>query len=144
MDHQSTLAVLIACVGISGTLAGIVIGHLLGRSWDRKKWLLDRRHEEFKELMTAIAAAFTTCGDPRHHLLQPTVEGNIEMNRASWNCLVTIQNRIYIAKYIKHLKLDHLWIDAFDALVKKKDLEKYGSMVRKMMDAIVKIAEEQY
>ena len=120
------------------------MGHFLARDWDRRKWLLDRRNEEFKELMTVIATAFVKCGDPRYHFYEPTMESLMEMNAASTNCLVTIQNRIYIAKHIKHLKLDYMWLNAFDSLVKEKNLEKYGATVRKMMDSIVAIAQEHY
>jgi hypothetical protein len=112
--NQTSVGVLIAFVGIAGTLSGIVIGHFLGRSWDRRKWLLDRRNEEFKELMTAVAVAFSECGDPRYRLMSPTVERTMELHKASRDCLVTIQNRIYIAKYIKPLKLDQRWLEAFD------------------------------
>jgi hypothetical protein len=142
VDHQSTLAVIVAIVGIAGTLAGIFMGHFLGRSWDRKKWLLDRRNEEFKELLTAIALAYAKCGDPRYHLWQPSVEGIMEMNQASAECLVTIQNRIYIAKYIRPLHLDSAWLGAMDAIVKDKNPEQYGSLIRKMMDSVVRVAEE--
>jgi len=142
--NQSTIPLIVACVGISGTVVGIAIGHFLARDWDRRKWLLDRRNEEFKELMTVIAAAYAKCGDARYHVHEPTVENLMEMNAASTNCLVTIQNRIYIAEHIKHLKLGNMWLDAFDALVKEKNPEKYGATVRKMMDSVVAIAQELY
>jgi hypothetical protein len=142
--NQTTIPLIVAFVGISGTVVGIVIGHFLARDWDRRKWLLDRRNEEFRELMTVIATAYLKCGDPRYHFLEPTVESLMEMNAASTNCLVTIQNRIYIAEHIKHLKLDYMWLNAFDSLVKEKNPEKYGATVRKMMDSIVAIAQEHY
>jgi len=50
-----TLAV--ATVGIAGTLCGVLIGHFLTRSWQRKQWLQDRRKEEFRELMTYLLKA---------------------------------------------------------------------------------------
>jgi hypothetical protein len=142
--NQSIIPLIVACVGISGTVVGIAIGHFLVRDWDRRKWLLDRRNEEFKELMTVIATAYAKCGDPRYHFHELTVESLMEMNAASTNCLVTIQNRIYIAEHIKHLRLDYMWLNAFESLVKEKNPEKYGAAVRKMMDSIVAIAREHY
>lgn len=141
---QTMGTVIVAIVGISGTLIGILIGHFLGRNWDRKKWLLDRRHEEFKELVTAVAAAFVKCGDPRYHMRSVSVDDMLEMNQASWNCLTTIQNRIYIAKQIKPLKLDQKWIDAFESLLKAKDPTRYGVLVREILDSIVEAAEKHY
>jgi hypothetical protein len=141
--NQSTIALIVACVGIFGTVIGIVIGHFLARDWEQKKWLLDRRNEEFKELMTVIATAYAKCGDWRHHY-KPTVEGLVEMNEASTNCLVTIQNRIYITEDVRPLKLDYLWLNAFDSLTKEANPEKYGATVRKMMDSIVDVAKKHY
>jgi uncharacterized protein YneF (UPF0154 family) len=39
--NQSTIALIVACVGIFGTVIGIVIGHFLARDWEQKKWLLE-------------------------------------------------------------------------------------------------------
>jgi len=142
--NQTTIPLIVAFVGISGTVVGIVIGHFLARDRDRRKWLLDRRNEEFKELMTVIATAYVNCADARYHIHEPTPESLVEMNAASMNCLVTIQNRIYIAEHIKNLRLDYMWLNAFDQLVKEKNPEKYGATVRKMMDSIVAIAQEHY
>ena len=141
---QTMSPFIVVVVGISGTLIGILIGHFLGRNWDRKKWLLDRRHEEFKELQTAVAAAFVTCGDPRYHMRELSIDDLLTMNQASWNCLMTIQNRIYIAKQIKPLNLDLKWIDAFDGLRKAKDPELYGALVREILNSIVEAAEKHY
>ncbi len=54
MDQQSVTLV-VAAVGIGGTLGGIVVGHFLTRSWQRKQWLLDQRKQEFKEVASAIS-----------------------------------------------------------------------------------------
>jgi hypothetical protein len=57
---------------------------------------------------------------------------------------MTIQNRIYIAEQIKSLKLDEQWIEALDSLAKSRDPERYGAIVRQMMNAIVEKAIKHY
>lgn len=68
----------------------------------------------------------------------------MELNKASRDCLVTIQNRIYIAKQIKPLKLDQKWLEAFDHIMKSRDTEKYGAAFREMMNSIVEVATRHY
>ena len=41
----------------AGPLVGVLLGALLGRSWDRRKWLNDNRKEEYRELITALTDA---------------------------------------------------------------------------------------
>jgi hypothetical protein len=59
MDQQ-TVTLIVAGLGIGGTLGGIVVGHVLTRSWQEEQWLLNNRKEEFRELMTALARSFST------------------------------------------------------------------------------------
>src|ERR1700733_1978487 len=54
-DHTFTL--IVSAVGISGALAGIVIGHFLTRSSQHKQWLRDNRKEEFRELISAMSTS---------------------------------------------------------------------------------------
>jgi hypothetical protein len=40
-----------------GPLVGIYAGHILGNSAQRRQWLLDRRKEEFQEMLSAMTDA---------------------------------------------------------------------------------------
>jgi hypothetical protein len=40
--------------GAIGPLVGIFVGHVLIRSWQQKQWMLDRRKEEWRELLTTL------------------------------------------------------------------------------------------
>jgi hypothetical protein len=58
--EQTTVTLIVGGLGIFGTLAGVVSGHFLSRSWQREQWLLDKRREEYRELINLIAGAYTT------------------------------------------------------------------------------------
>jgi len=46
--------VLIAIWAAIGPLVGIVIGHLLVRSWERRRWLADNTKEEYRRVLSAV------------------------------------------------------------------------------------------
>jgi len=37
-----------------GPLVGILIGHYLGRSWQRRQWLADNRKEEYRRVLAGL------------------------------------------------------------------------------------------
>ena len=52
---QGSVTLIAAGFGVSGVL----LGHYLTRSWQREQWRLDRRREEYRELITALSDLFT-------------------------------------------------------------------------------------
>ncbi len=55
--EQGTVTVVVASLGIFGTLCGNFGGLFLSRSWQREQWMRDRRNEEFRELLEALTAS---------------------------------------------------------------------------------------
>jgi phage gpG-like protein len=55
--EQATATVVVASLGIAGTLCSSFVGHFLSRSSQREQWMRDRRHEEFQELLRSLAAS---------------------------------------------------------------------------------------
>jgi hypothetical protein len=86
MDQQ-TVSLIVAGLGIGGTLGGIVVGHILSRSAQRKQWVLDRRHEEFQELIRAFDTSMLIVG----RRCRPSSTGTcgilVVMQRLGWNSL---------------------------------------------------------
>jgi hypothetical protein len=48
------VTVLLTIWALIGPLAGLLIGHYLVRSWERRRWLADNRKEEYRRLLTAL------------------------------------------------------------------------------------------
>jgi hypothetical protein len=56
--QPSTITLIVAVVGIAGTFAsGVAIQYLTWRS-QRRQWLLDKKTQEYRELIDALTAAY--------------------------------------------------------------------------------------
>jgi hypothetical protein len=44
--------------GVIAPLVGILIGHLLLRSWQREQWFRDKRYEDYQAVLSATVAAY--------------------------------------------------------------------------------------
>ncbi|MGC1187778.1 MAG: hypothetical protein WA871_10330 [Candidatus Acidiferrales bacterium] len=101
---------------VTGPLVGVVIGALLARSWDRRKWLDDNRASESRELLRIFTLTI-------HHLFsaQHSLEANLstqfaaerELANDTYNeSLRVLQDRIFVAKDVKQHKLRERWVQA--------------------------------
>jgi hypothetical protein len=106
--QQNTVTLIVAALGIFGTLAGVVVGQVLSRSWQREQARLDIKRQEYRELMTAMADAYT-------QLLRAgsgvsvSGEARAEIEAARYNSLRTMHDRIYIAGRVRELDLPQSW-----------------------------------
>ncbi len=57
LSHGWTLALL--GWGVASPLLGIIIGHVLSRSWQLEQWRMDRRWQDYQAVMTAVTSAYT-------------------------------------------------------------------------------------
>jgi len=91
-----------------GPLIGIALGHFLTRSWQHQQWLLDRRKEEWRELLTALAESLRSslkiC--PARVL---SGDEEREIVNAHADSFRVIRDRIYIAADVKSLELENRW-----------------------------------
>jgi hypothetical protein len=89
-----------------GPLLGIFVGHLLTRSWQREQARLDNIKAEYRELLTALADAYTTFIrlGPRDEEVANAFD---EARAAS---LRVMHDRIYIAERVEREKWLFCWI----------------------------------
>jgi hypothetical protein len=57
---EISFTTLITAWGCVGPLVGILIGHHLLQSRERKKWLAENNVEEWRELMSRLTASYAT------------------------------------------------------------------------------------
>jgi hypothetical protein len=48
------VTVLVYIWALIGPLAGILMGHYMVRSWERRRWLADNQKEEYRRVLTAL------------------------------------------------------------------------------------------
>ena len=124
-----------------GPLAGVMIGHFLTRSWQRKQWLLDRRKEEWRELLTALAEVLR----PSLQIYPPrelSADERREIENAQANSFRVINDRIFIATDVKALDLHNRWSAAIQHHSETLDATKLGKTYDALRLEIVKRATE--
>jgi hypothetical protein len=124
-----------------GPLAGIVLGHFLTRSWQHKQWLLDRRKEEWRELLTALAESLRASLKiyPARAL---SGDEEREIVNAQSDSFRVIRDRIFIAADVKALDLENRWSAAVQHHSQTLDAPKLGKTYDAIRLEIVKRATE--
>lgn len=103
--------ILLVIWGAVGPLAGIVVGHFLTRSWQAKQWLLDRKNEEWRELITALSISLRA--SLKVYPVRPLDPSEQrEIVEAHADCFRVIRDRLFIAKDVKTLNLENRWSEA--------------------------------
>ena len=136
---MSWLTSVLAIWAAVGPLAGVLIGHYLSTRWQRKLWLLDRRKEEFRELLSTLTRSFTTICTKRQYMLPQSPEDQLALHEAESNALMTIKDRIFIAADVKRLDIYKLWNSAVNEYNRDHVFipfsEKYALINAKIVDA---------
>jgi hypothetical protein len=129
--------------GAIGPLAGIVVGHFLTRSWQLRQWILDRRNEEWRELLTALATSLRESLKiyPAHAL---TSEEQREITEAHADCFRVIRDRLFIAKDVKALQLENRWSEAVRHHSQTLDARKLGKVYDDIRLEILKVATTRH
>jgi len=132
----------LALWGAIGPLVGILVGHLLTRSWQREQWLLDCRKEEFRELLTVLTRSFATicCYGG-----MGVMNGNDMRAReaAHTDAQTTIRDRIYIADDIAKLDIYRIWKTATDEFQSDHTLIAFSEKYALIRAMIVNTATEK-
>ena len=139
--EQETVTVVVASLGIIGTLCGIVIGHFLSRSSQMEEWMRDRRHEEFRELLGSLAASMRAEVEAAMYQSELTPEERKDKTRRTADFFRIAQTRIFTFTDVKRLDLKREWLAAVNAhrTSRPNDLETfektYDTLTQKLVDA---------
>jgi len=103
-----------------GPLVGVLVGAYLARSWDQRRWFLNNRKEEYRELLAALTAISSRYLEVRGHggLNAINPDEQRELNAARGDGGRIILSRIFVAERIHqgeiHLKWKSLFDEPFD------------------------------
>jgi hypothetical protein len=128
---------------VVGPFVGIGIGAWLGCSWDRKKWIKDKRAEECKELLTAMTKVLDIAMEAR----SLKDKGNPKFNEvvaAGWaeerKCLIVLQDRIFIQKELRENTVRKLWSTLVTDFLQDGDDKKFSMRINELKHIIIGIA----
>lgn len=120
-----------------GPLVGIVLGAVLTRSRERKKWFNDSRREEFRELLTTLTTATMALvmhHDPSHAAsLYTRPEKQWDAQDAYNASLQVLQDRIFIADDLKKLDAFNRWTKGRKDLVSTGNYEQFESEFERLI-----------
>ena len=92
-------------------IGGIVVAHLLTRSWQHRQWLLDNRKNEARELLTALAESYTALMRLRPATVLPAeIEKLIE--DSADQAIRCIADRIFLASAMQREDVLRRWVAA--------------------------------
>ena len=119
-----------------GPVAGIFIGHLLARSWERRKWLADNKRDEYREVLKALTAALSPviqCVKPGLRVGDKEVMARIEaMNLTN----ETIESRIFIHQDLESLDLYRRWATPVSDYEKHHDDKIFAGGFKVLLDEL--------
>jgi len=120
-----------------GPLVGVLVGAYLARSWDQRRWLLDNRKEEYRELLALIEIA------SRYLQIQIRGHGGLnainpdeqrELNAAKGDGGRIILSRIFVAERIHQGEIHLKWQSLFD---EPFDPKQFAEKMRTLHEAIL-------
>jgi hypothetical protein len=100
-----------AGIGIVGFLAGVVMGQRMSRSWQREQWLLDRRVEEFRELLDALADSLRV-SMKWFAGAQIDSDGQREMIESHETAMRVIRSRSFVVEEVHKFQIEAQWSNA--------------------------------
>jgi hypothetical protein len=141
-----------AAIGpLAGSVLGIVLGHVLSRSWQFKQWKLENRRQEYREVLTALATAYTAM---QRYIVEPMrwnmrvdlseqTESERRLEEAKLESFRVLQDRIVIARELELEDIIGRWADAFHNFEHTPDDRKFADRYFKIRDTVVKMARNE-
>jgi len=137
---QSTVTLIVGGLGIIGTIGGVIAGQYMARSWQREQWLLDKKLDEYRELLNAVTEAFSYF--IQHHregvAQSPEVQERLEVLHAQ--SLQVIRTRILTAREVEAHSIMNLWADALKAYDHTFEREPFTRVYKKVSNTVVELA----
>jgi hypothetical protein len=140
MDIFVWATVILAIWAAVGPLVGIYVGHHLLRSQQRRQWLADNRIQEWREVITTLnkSLILITQFDAGRDL------STVEEKKAAMpavldaraGALSVLNNRIFIAKEVRHHKMFDKWKKAVSEFDGDHDAGKFGTTLGELTHLI--------
>jgi len=121
-----------------GPLLGILVGHLLVRSWERKRWLADNRKEEYRRVLAGLNRLNMVLID-----LHCYGTANLEdMKQALNESTVALNTTLFINEFLEESKVAGLILDATTTLNSGGSFDDYREKYWKAINLIMASAKK--
>jgi phosphoribosylaminoimidazole-succinocarboxamide synthase len=135
---RTNLTAILAVWAAIGPMTGIVLGHFLTRSLEEKRWHLDNRTQEYRELLSSLATAYMNMlnfkgGDKDEYF---------RVERLKMESFRVLRDRILIADEIASADIVRLWAQAFHNFEANKDEKIFADRFTKINETLVSMARK--
>ena len=138
---KSQVTLYLALWGAVGPMVGILVGHVLSRSWQQKEWILDRRKEEFRELVSALTAAtveFLVFHTSRGTKTPQPMETWLAAQKVAYQ---TVADRIYIATDMTAMEVGERYLKISSDLREFEHFDEPANRMTALLNEIVEVAK---
>jgi hypothetical protein len=121
-----------------GPLVGIVIGHYLTRSWQRRQWIADNRKEEYRKVLSGLNRLNTL-------LVKQHLNGRVdveEIKPAMDEVSVALNTSLFITDFLEESKVAGDVLDYAKKLVQGGSFEDYQANYWKAIHQIIASAKK--
>ncbi len=137
MQEYVTLAV--AGIGIVGSLSGVIVGQRMSRSWQREQWVLDRRVQEFRELLDALADDFRVAMTMYVGAVIDS-DGQREIVASHSTAMRVIRSRVFVFEEVTKFNIELRWTSAVNHHRQTSDIEMLATIFNGIRVQIVNAA----
>ncbi len=136
---QEYVTLVVAGIGIVGSLSGVIVGQRMSRSWQREQWVLDRRVQEFRELLDALADDFRVAMT-MHVGAVIDSDGQREIVESHSTAMQVIRSRIFVFEEVTRLNIELRWTTAVNHHRQTFDVERLATVFTEIRVQIVNAA----
>ncbi|SEB40427.1 hypothetical protein [Terriglobus roseus] len=107
--QPQTVTLIVAVMGIAGTLAGGMASQWMTRRAQHKQWLRDQRKQEWRELLNTLTKAFATIIRLEQVGVAYDPDSQLELAAAKESANNVIRDRIFIAPEVGDMNVLRAW-----------------------------------
>jgi hypothetical protein len=149
--QQETVTLIVAALGISGTLISGILGQRMSRNSEHEQWRRDNIRQECRELLGQLSVCLFALIDWTRSVRFPNQKdsGKNAAIAQQYDSSVldlhrNLGSRLLIANEIKKAQIKKRWKDAGEDYGKDYDEQKLNSVYEKLVDKIVEIGLNTY
>ncbi|WP_047492314.1 hypothetical protein [Terriglobus sp. TAA 43] len=132
--QTQTVTLIVAGLGITGTLLGSVLSQWMTRRSQHSLWLRDQRKLEWRELLSRLTETFATIVRLENSVLSPEEKQELDAGKMAANN--TLEDRLFIAPDVATMGITEAWTKVLNS-VRRGALNEADSRFRDLKADIV-------
>ena len=136
----STATLIVAVVGIAGTLASGVIAQRMARQSQLEQWMLDNRKQECRELLSSLATTFLVMLRHRETEMHHSPEVQNLLSDSRLESARMLHDRIFIRGDLERVRILKRWAEASSRYDREHDDSRFTAEFSGIQNDLIDIA----